>query len=292
MQPLATGLKRVPGEVPSATGANQICYRFCAAMNRDGNRALFGCNARASYSDPPMSYDTRTVVVTGASGGVGGAVCDHLHGYRMERRGDRSPGRRIAPVRSSSTSPTARRSSAFWGRCLAWTQLVNNAALQLFRPLVETGIDEWEDVHRVNLRGPWLCVKALHRQLAARQGSVVNIASVHAVATSLSIGAYATMKGGLAAFTRAAALEFADVGVRVNTILPGAIDTPALREGFGRRADAESAPHRSHSSAPDRHDPRTSPRSWPSLSTVACRASSPAPRIPVDGGVLARLSSE
>ena len=200
--------------------------------------------------------------------------------------------RRIAPAQSSSTFPTVRAIEQVLGALPRVDALVNNAAIQLFRPLVETGIDEWEDVHRVNLRGPWLCVKALHRQLAARQGSVVNIASVHALATSLSIGAYATMKGGLAAFTRAAALEFAGAGVRVNTILPGAIDTPGAPRGVRAPRRRGVTPHRSHSSAPDRHDRGTSPRSWPSSSTVGSRASSPAPRSRSTGASLARLSSE
>ena len=130
--------------------------------------------------------------------------------------------------------------------------LVNNAAIQLYQPLVDTDSEAWDEVHRVNLRAPWLCVKALHRQLAAAGGAVVNIASVHATATSLSIGAYATMKGGLTAFTRAAALELAEHGVRVNSVLPGAIETPALRAGFARAAERRTGADRPDAAAPDR----------------------------------------
>ena len=237
-----------------------------------------------------MNYDTRTVVVTGASGGVGGAVCDYLQaaGWNVVAT-DRLPSDRAGAIQLDISDSGA--IEQVLGALPRVDALVNNAALQLFRPLVETGIDEWEDVHRVNLRGPWLCVKALHRQLAARQGSVVNIASVHALATSHSIGAYATMKGGLAAFTRAAALEFAGAGVRVNTILPGAIDTPALRAGFGRRADAES--HLIAQTPLGRIGTTEDVASLVAflvdggLSGFITGAA-----IPVDGGVLARLSSE
>jgi glucose 1-dehydrogenase len=232
----------------------------------------------------------RTAVVTGALGGIGTAVCDHLQelGWNV-----------IGTDRFASTRPGAVQldmsDSAAIDRVLGAIPqvdgLVNNAAIQLFRSLVETDIEEWGDVHNVNLRAPWLCVKALHRQLAASHGAVVNVASVHAAATSLSIGAYATMKGGLTAFTRAAALEFAQYGVRVNSVLPGAIDTPALRAGLDRREDAEQGliartPLHRIGSPLD-------------VATVVAflldgerSGFVTGAAIPVDGGVLARLSSE
>ena len=117
--------------------------------------------------------------------------------------------------------------------------LVNNAAVQHFKPLLETTVEEWDSVHAQNLRGAFVCMKALHTSLTKSRGAVVNVSSVHAAATSKSIAAYAASKGGLVALTRAAALEFANDGIRVNAVLPGAIDTPALREGLSRHADAE-----------------------------------------------------
>jgi NAD(P)-dependent dehydrogenase (short-subunit alcohol dehydrogenase family) len=117
--------------------------------------------------------------------------------------------------------------------------LVNNAAVQLFKSLLDTTVEEWDAMAAVNIRGAFVCLKAVHRQLVAARGSVVNVGSVHARATSHSIAAYAAAKGGLSAFTRAAAIEMAPLGVRVNVVLPGAVDTPALRDGFSRQADAE-----------------------------------------------------
>ncbi len=69
---------------------------------------------------------------------------------------------------------------------------------------------------------------------AANGGAIVNVSSVHAVATSIGVSAYAASKGGLLALTRAMAIEFAGVNVRVNAILPGAVDTPMLRNGMNR----------------------------------------------------------
>jgi NAD(P)-dependent dehydrogenase (short-subunit alcohol dehydrogenase family) len=235
-------------------------------------------------------HSKRTAVVTGALGGIGTAVCDHLHELGWNVIGtDRFASERPGAVQLDMSDGAA------IGRVLgALTHvdgLVNNAAIQLYRPLVDTATDEWDDVHSVNLRAPWLCVKALHRQLAAGHGAVVNIASVHAAATSLSIGAYATMKGGLTAFTRAAALELAEHGVRVNSVLPGAIDTPALRAGFDRIEDAEQSLiartplHRIGS-------PREVATVVAFLLDGERSGFVTGAAIPVDGGALARLSSE
>jgi NAD(P)-dependent dehydrogenase (short-subunit alcohol dehydrogenase family) len=117
--------------------------------------------------------------------------------------------------------------------------LVNNAATQLYKPILETSVEAWDATAAVNLRGAFVCLKAVYRQLSEARGAVVNVGSVHATATSHSIAAYAATKGGLAAFTRAAAIEMAPLGVRVNIVSPGAIDTPALRDGFSRQPGAE-----------------------------------------------------
>lgn len=112
--------------------------------------------------------------------------------------------------------------------------LVNNAAIQITKPLVETSTEEWDRVHAVNLRAPFLVTKAFYPALKKVSGSVVNVSSVHALATSADIGAYASTKGGMLALTRAMAIEFAGDGVRVNSILPGATDTPMLEAGLNR----------------------------------------------------------
>ena len=113
--------------------------------------------------------------------------------------------------------------------------LLNNAAYQITKPLIETSVDEWDAVMASNLRSVFLSAKLAYPLLKARGGgSIVNVSSVHAVATSKNIAAYAASKGGLLALTRAMAIEFAPVNVRVNAILPGAVDTPMLRAGMNR----------------------------------------------------------
>jgi NAD(P)-dependent dehydrogenase (short-subunit alcohol dehydrogenase family) len=111
--------------------------------------------------------------------------------------------------------------------------LVNNAAVQLCKPLIETTPDEWDRVMNVNLRSVYLGIRAAHPLLLTNRGSIVNVSSVHAIATSTKIAAYAASKGGMVALTRALALELAPQ-IRVNAILPGAVDTPMLRDGLMR----------------------------------------------------------
>ena len=179
-------------------------------------------------------------MVTGAAGGIGVATCDLLENYgwdviAVDRLPTERPGALQLDIADADAVATA------LSALPRVDALVNNAALQLYKSLLETTVEEWDAVAAVNIRGAFVCLKAVHSQLAAAKGSVVNVSSVHASATSHSIAAYAATKGGLSAFTRAAAIEMAPFGVRVNAVLPGAIDTLALRAGFSRKAEAEQA---------------------------------------------------
>ena len=113
--------------------------------------------------------------------------------------------------------------------------VVNNAAIQVSKPLVDTTVEEWDTVIATNLRPVFIGARFAHPLLcAAGGGSIVNVSSVHAIQTSANISAYAASKGGILALTRAMAIEFASNNIRVNAVLPGAVDTPMLRGGMGR----------------------------------------------------------
>jgi len=113
--------------------------------------------------------------------------------------------------------------------------LINNAAVQIAKPIMQTSVEEWDAVMASNLRSVFLSAKlAFPLFSTAGGGAIVNVSSVHAVATSANIAAYAASKGGLLALTRAMAIEFAPDNIRVNAILPGAVDTPMLRAGLNR----------------------------------------------------------
>jgi len=119
--------------------------------------------------------------------------------------------------------------------------LINNAALQVNKPIVATSDLDWQNVINTNVRSAFQCIRDAHPLLKAAKGAVVNVSSVHAIATSANVAVYAISKGALVALTRSAALELAVDGVRCNAVLPGAIDTPMLREGLDRRPHPDGA---------------------------------------------------
>lgn len=186
--------------------------------------------------------ETRTVLITGAAGGIGRATVSLFDekGWRVIGV-DRADFGKAFPknglfIQSDIARPDDlhaifEKVHAFTGSLQA---LVNNAAVQVAKPLVETSVEEWDAVMASNLRSVFLSVKLAYPLLKTHGGAIVNVSSVHAVQTSANIAAYAASKGGLLALTRAMAIEFAPDNIRVNAILPGAVDTPMLRAGLGR----------------------------------------------------------
>jgi NAD(P)-dependent dehydrogenase (short-subunit alcohol dehydrogenase family) len=233
---------------------------------------------------------TPLAVVTGAAGGIGVAICHALESADWQVVGvDRQAVSRPETLQLDLADAAA--VTAALADLPRVDALVNNAALQLFKPLVDTSAEEWDAVLAVNLRAPFLCLRALAKQLIAARGAVVNVTSVHASATSASIAAYAASKGGLSAFTRAAAIEFATHGVRVNEVVPGAVDTPALREGLGRRPDGErSLIAHTPLGRVGRADEIAQAVTF--LLDGECSGFMTGQSIVVDGGALARLSTE
>jgi NAD(P)-dependent dehydrogenase (short-subunit alcohol dehydrogenase family) len=190
-----------------------------------------------------MMATKRSVVITGAAGGVGRACVEHFHaqGWAVLAVDLRQPEPTFAAgVKSFQADISiAAEAEALCDQLAAelgggLAALVNNAAVQITKPLSETTPDEWDAVHAVNLRAPFLLAKGLYPHLVKAKGAVVNISSVHAMATSAEIGAYASTKGGLLALTRSMAIEFGKDGVRANVVLPGATDTPMLSSGLSR----------------------------------------------------------
>ena len=116
--------------------------------------------------------------------------------------------------------------------------LVNNAAISPKAPggrrlsSIETTIDVWDHVFRVNFFAPITLARGLVDELKAAKGSVVNVASIAGSRVHPFAGtAYATSKAALAALTREMAADFGPLGIRVNAIAPGEIDTPILSPG-------------------------------------------------------------
>jgi len=109
--------------------------------------------------------------------------------------------------------------------------LVNNAGIYPFKPLVEMKEEDWDRVMGVNLKGVFNCTKAvLPKMIEQKSGNIINISSIAgAVIGYLNLVHYCASKGGVLGFTRAAALELAQYGIRVNAIAPGATETPGTK---------------------------------------------------------------
>ncbi len=182
----------------------------------------------------------KTVLITGVAGGIGSAIADVFHqaGWHVigvDRRQAELPSVTdfiladiSDPIASQHIFDTVKEKVG------TLDALVNNAAVQVCKPLVETTIEEWDSVMDANLRAVFLAVKYAFPLMKDNGGAIVNIGSVHAVATSANIAAYAASKGALLALTRALAIELTTQNIRVNTVLPGAVDTPMLHAGLSR----------------------------------------------------------
>jgi len=186
----------------------------------------------------------KVVVVTGAARGIGLAIARRFlaGGWRAAlldidgatlAAAARGLGNDALPLECDVAEPgqvsdaveqVARR----FGRIDA---LVNNAGIAVFKPLLETTYEEWARVLAVNLTGPFLCTQACAPvMLKGGGGSVVNIGSISGVRASTLRVAYGTSKAGLAHLTRQQAAELGNVGIRVNGVAPGPVDTAMARQ--------------------------------------------------------------
>lgn len=100
--------------------------------------------------------------------------------------------------------------------------------------------EEWNRVLAVNLTGVWLCMKAeIIQMLKQKSGSIVNTSSIMGLTGAIRVPAYTAAKHGVAGITKAAALEYARHGIRINAVCPAPIYTPMLTGAFEKRPDME-----------------------------------------------------
>ena len=133
------------------------------------------------------------------------------------------------PSAAAATPPRPTRSpNAALGKI---TILVNNAALSPFVRWDDLDEKTWDDLMAINLKGPFLCCKAIIPDMReAHWGRIVNISSSSAQGGSPFHAHYAASKGGVIGFTKALAMEFAGTGITANNVPPGFVNTEGLRE--------------------------------------------------------------
>lgn len=180
------------------------------------------------------------VFITGAAGGIGRALVAlfSAHGWQVA-------GTDILPNYTENIDAYFQADLAdplqieqiaadFATRTHSLHALINNAAFQVCKSAQDTKLTEWQTIMAVNVQAPFWLTQQFYPLLKAVQGNVVHISSVHALATSANIAAYASSKGALTALTRAQAIDFANDRIRVNAVLPGAVDTAMLEAGLSR----------------------------------------------------------
>ena len=199
----------------------------------------------------------KVAVVTGGASGIGRAMCERFagEGARVAVADlDEEGGGEVAAavgglfVRADVTSSDE--VEALYGEVVARQGGIdiccNNAGISPPEDdsILETGLEAWERVQRVNLTSVYLCCKhALPHLLARGRGSIVNTASFVAVmGAATSQISYTASKGGVLALSRELGVQFARQGVRVNALCPGPVNTPLLVELFAK--DPERAARR------------------------------------------------
>jgi NAD(P)-dependent dehydrogenase (short-subunit alcohol dehydrogenase family) len=116
------------------------------------------------------------------------------------------------------------------------TGLVNNAGKNAYSDAVSMTEEEWDNVFSVDLKAAWLVAREiLPGMIAARRGSIVNIASIHAEMTYPSMFPYAAAKSGLVGMTRSMALDMGKHQIRVNALSPGYTETFLVKEFFSKQ---------------------------------------------------------
>lgn len=191
-----------------------------------------------------MRFTDKSVIVTGAAGGIGLAVA--------RRFGSEGANVVIADLSAEQASAAAEQVKqggapdclgvvcdvsqpaqvqacvdAALTRFGRWDVVVNNAGLMIEKPLEQLTEDDWQRVLSVDLLGAFFFTREAFLRMPSG-GVIVNIASIHAVETTPLVAAYAAAKTALVSLTRSSALEGKPKGLRVNVVLPGAVDTPML----------------------------------------------------------------
>ena len=136
-------------------------------------------------------------------------------------------------------------------RCVATTverfgrldAVVNNAGVMIFKPLIEQTHEDWHRVLEVDLLGAFYFIREAFSAMTGG-GAIVNVSSIHAVETTPLVSSYAAAKAALISLTRSAAIEGKTRGIRVNAVLPGAIDTPMLWQNPNIRSGLEQIQQR------------------------------------------------
>lgn len=204
-----------------------------------------------------MRFENMVAIVTGSASGIGLATARRLasEGARvvvadlnaanaqkaadeLKRTGGAPDAMSVACDVSRETDVQSCVSAAVdkFGRL---DVIVNNAGLMVFKPIKEHKAEDWLKILQVDLIGAFFFIREAFRVMK-NGGAIVNVSSIHAVETTPNVASYAAAKAALVSLTRSAAIEGKPLGIRVNAVLPGAVDTPMLWENPNVKAGLET----------------------------------------------------
>lgn len=188
----------------------------------------------------PDALKGRVAVITGAGGGLGGAMVERLHGMGavivgVDLKAPDHPHLALSLACDITGEPAveamAKAVKDKFGRC---DILINNAGIMApVSPLEDLPVETWDHVMAVNLRGSFLVAKHLARMMLAQgSGAIVNLASIGARVPN-DIGPYGPSKAGVLGLTHQMAVQWGPRGIRANSVSPGMVRTP-MSEHFYR----------------------------------------------------------
>ncbi len=195
------------------------------------------------------------VVVTGAANGIGRAIADLFcaHNFTVIGLDIVVPKGRVKfdfmKTDVTKSRELAQAMDHIKAKKHSVLAVINNAAVQVEKGILETTEEEWDRVLAVNLKAIMLTTQTFF-PLFKSGSSIINISSVHARATSKGMAAYVASKGAISSLTRAMALELGGNGIRVNAVNPGAVDTAMLQKGLSRNSRPEQALKKLKNSSP------------------------------------------
>ncbi|BFH63796.1 elongation factor P 5-aminopentanone reductase [Paenibacillus azoreducens] len=187
-----------------------------------------------------------TVLVTGASRGIGAAIAERFalagmnviihYGFSHEAANDvarrcMQHGAKVLTVAADlkDKQQIIRMYEKLESHGLMPDILINNAGISHYGMLADVSEEQWDEVMAVNLKGAFLCTQVfMPHMISQRYGRIINISSVWGISGASCEVLYSTTKGGINAFTKALAKELARSGVTVNAVAPGAVDTQML----------------------------------------------------------------
>lgn len=200
--------------------------------------------------------DGRIALVTGAAQGLGAAAARALAaaGAKVAVTDLTAPEDLAAEIGGIARSLDVT-SEAGWAETMDWVRselggldiLVNNAGLWLFKPILETTLDDWRRLHAVNCEGVFLGTRAAIPLLAERAHlwrggtAIVNLSSVAGIEGAAGATCYNSTKGAVRLFTKGCAKELAAARIRVNSVHPAVIDTDMGRKLVDDFAAAQGA---------------------------------------------------